>query len=98
MRRVRRIHALRLAINGVTISCVLLALALWGIGREVWVAMVLHNAPTNLVLLPRFYLAAFSHTRVAVQLLTLLTAFSFVYLARETSRLFSQNVFHTQTV
>jgi len=61
-------------------------LALWGIGREVWVARVLQNAPANFFDLPRFYFSAFMHTHLVVQILILLTLFSLLYVAREVAR------------
>lgn len=86
MRRVRRIRALRPLISSGALASAVFVVALWGIGREVWVARVLQNAPRNATMLPQFYLAAFDHTRFVVQLLTLLTLASLVYLARETAR------------
>ncbi len=86
MRRVRRIRALRPIISSGGLAAFVFVLALWGIGKEVWVARVLQNAPHNTVLLPQFYLAAFDHTRLVVQALTLLTLASLIYLARETAR------------
>ena len=58
-------------------------LALWGIGREVWVANVLQNSPGNLFDLAHFYIAAFTHTSFIVQVLMLLTFISLLYVARE---------------
>ncbi len=86
MRRVRRIHALRPIISSGAFAALVFVAALWGIGREVWVARVLENAPHNVTMLPQFYLAAFDHTRLIVQALTLLTLASLIYLARETAR------------
>jgi len=86
MQRVHLIRALRFAVSGGIFSLLISALALWGIGREVWVGRVLENAPADLLDLPRFYLAAFEHTRLVVQVLVLLTFASLVYVARETVR------------
>ncbi len=86
MRRVYRIRALRPIISSGALAVFVFVVALWGIGREVWVARVFENAPRNTVLLPQFYLAAFDHTRLIVQALTLLTLASLIYLARETAR------------
>lgn len=91
MRRVHRIHALRFVVNGFTASCLLLLLALWGIGREVWVAMVLHNMPhSSLVAIGNFYLAAFAHTHLVVQALCILCLASTIYIARATAQIISQ--------
>ncbi len=86
MQRVHLIRALRFAISGSVFSTLIFALALWGIGREVWVAHVLQNAPANPLDLPRFYLAAFLHTRLLVQVLSILTVAALLYVAREVSR------------
>lgn len=86
MQRVHLIRALRFAISGSVFSTLIFALALWGISREVWVAHVLQNAPENLLDVPRFYLAAFLHTRLLVQVLSILTVAALLYVAREISR------------
>ena len=92
MRRVHAIRVLRFVFSGFTVGCVLLAIALWGIGREVWVARVFANGPRDLVG-HAFYLAyAFEHTRIIVQSLTLITLASVIYLARETVRFSLQQV------
>ena len=89
LRRVRRIRVLRALFSNVTVAAVVFVFALWGIGREVWVARVLENSPHNFALLPQFYLAAFDHTRLIVQALTLLTFASLIYFAREAVRTLS---------
>lgn len=86
MQRVHLIRALRFAISSGVFSTLVSMLALWGLGREVWVAHVLQNAPTNFLDLPRFYLAAFIHTRLIVQALILLTLAALLFVAREISR------------
>ncbi len=87
MRRVHRIHRLRYVISGQMLAALLVVAALYGIGREVWVARVFENAPHSLPQLSHFYLYAFEHTRLVVQALTLLTIASVIYLARETAKL-----------
>lgn len=82
MRRAYRIRVLRFVINGVTVSGLLLLVAVWGIAREVWVARVLENAPADLPSALRFYLAALTNTRVVVQVLCLVAAASLVASAR----------------
>jgi len=86
MQRVHLIRALRFAISSGTLSMLVSVFALWGIGREVWVARVLQNAPPNILDLPRFYLMAFEHTRLIVQALVLLMLASLIYVAREIVR------------
>lgn len=89
MRRVRLIRVLRLIISTVVLAVLTSVAALWGIGREVWVARVLENAPQNSMDLPNFYIAAFLHTHFIVQVLTVLTLGSFCYLLVELARLIS---------
>jgi hypothetical protein len=60
-------------------------LALWGIGREVWVAKVFTNGPQDFFGHLSYLTYAFVHTRLVVQGLVLLTIVSLVYLARETA-------------
>lgn len=86
MQRVHLIRALRFAISGSVFSMLISAIALWGIGREVWVARVLQNAPGNPINSLHFYLIAFGHTRLIVQGLILLTLASLLFLAREIAR------------
>ena len=86
MQRVHLIRALRFAISSGVLSTLVSLLALWGIGREVWVARVLQNAPANPVDLLRFYIEAFLHARLVVQVLILLTLAAFLFVAREISR------------
>jgi len=86
MRRVHLMRLLGLIISTVVLALITLTLALWGIGRQVWVARVFENAPDDFTDLPRFYLAAFNHTRLIVQALAVLTFVSFIYIARSTYR------------
>lgn len=87
MRRIHLIRILGLVISTVTLAALTLVLALWGIGKEVWVERVFQNAPKDVVNLPNFFIAAFGHTRLVVQVLALFTFASFVYLARKTVQL-----------
>ena len=89
MRRVHLIRILGLVISTGTLAILTLVFALWGIGREVWVARVFQNAPTDFVHLPNFFINAFGHTRLIVQALAILTFVSSVYLARETTHALS---------
>lgn len=86
MRRVRLIRILALVLSTIALAALTACAALWGIGKEVWVARVFENAPRDPRDLPNFYLVAFLHTRLAVQVLTVLTLVSFAYLAREIAR------------
>lgn len=86
MQRVHLIRALRFAISSGAFSILISLLALWGIGREVWVAHVLQNAPQGLLDAPRFYVDAFLHTRPIVQVLVILTISTLLLVAREVSR------------
>lgn len=89
MRRIRLIRILWLVISAGTLAILTLILALWGIGKEVWVARVFQNAPADFRHLPDFFFSAFGNTRLIVQTLALLTFASFVYLARATARAIS---------
>ena len=86
MQRVHLIRALRFAISSGVLSALVSLLALWGIGREVWVGRVLQNAPASPPALLQFYLAAFLHTRSIVQVLVLLVIASLLYVAYEIAR------------
>lgn len=89
MRRVHRIRILQLVISTVVLALLTSVVALWGIGREVWVARVFENAPAGSEHLLSFYFSAFTHTRFIVQALTILTLLSLVFLVRETVRFLS---------
>lgn len=89
MRRVRLIRILWLVISTVTLAVLTLILALWGIGKEVWVARVFQNAPEDFINLPNFLISAFGNTRLIVQILAILTFSSFIYLARATAQAIS---------
>ncbi len=86
MRRVYTMRVLRLLFSNGALAMLVFVLALWGIGREVWVARVFQNAPTNIADAAHFYFYAFGHTRVAVQALAVITLVALITLARETAR------------
>lgn len=88
MRRVRLIRILTLIISTVTLVAITAVVALWGIGREVWVARVFENMPSvaNENAFFTFWLTAFTHTRLIVQVLTVLTGVSLLFLVREIAR------------
>ena len=94
MRRVHTIRLLRPLFSGGALAALIFVAALWGIGREVWVARVIENMPQpfNLAAEERFFLFAFQHTSFLVQALALATFASLVYLARETARMISSLV------
>lgn len=97
MRRVHLIRILYLIISTGVLAALTLVLALWGVGKEVWVARVFENAPANIEDLPNFYIAAFVHARFIVQVLTLLTFASLLFLTREVVRL-ARNLFISSRV
>lgn len=86
LRRVRAIRTLRPIVSGATLALVLLAVALWGIGREVWVARVFDNGPRGLLGHTEYLAYAFEHTRVVVQALSLVVLAAGLYLARSAAR------------
>jgi hypothetical protein len=86
MRRVYATHVLRPFVSGTTLALVLMLFALWGIGREVWVARVFENAPRDLLPASQFFMDAFVHTRVIVQALTLAALGSIIWLSRDLLR------------
>lgn len=86
MRRVHTIRYLRPLTSGAVLAALVLVAALWGIGREVWVAHVLQNAPKDVAGEAQYFVYAFDHTRIIVQALVVLTFASLVYLARSTAR------------
>ena len=81
MGRVRVVHALQLLLSTTVFSVAVFLVALWGIGREVWVNRVLQNMPsiTNVSAVAHFYLAAFMDTRVIVQILAIVTVAAFAW-------------------
>jgi hypothetical protein len=85
MRRVRVIHAVRPLFTTTALASVLLLGALWGIGREVWVARVLENLASVLERgnVATYLVSAFTHTDFIVQVLTILTLAAAVWLVRD---------------
>ncbi len=82
MLRVRTVHVTRRIFSNTTLSAVVFVLALWGIGREVWVARVFQNAPslTNIDAAAHFFLYAFLDTRLIVQALSIVALGALVWL------------------
>jgi hypothetical protein len=89
MRRVHIIHTVEPLLTTMVASIVLFVVGLWGIGREVWVARVLHNMPSwsNVGAVAHFYLAAFLDTRFIVQVLIVLVVATFIWLAYSSAKM-----------
>lgn len=83
MRRVHRLRILLLILSTVTLASLTAVAALWGIGREVWVAKVFSNGPQDLLGRLQYLWYAFTHTRLVVQILSALTLGSLTLLFRE---------------
>lgn len=90
MRRVYLIHALRPFVSGTALAVAVFAVALWGIGREVWVAHVIENMPNmaDVAAVTRFFAAAFLNTDVIVQMLILLAGAALAYALADMLRAF----------
>ena len=96
MKRVHRIHTLRLLLSPLPTSVVLFAISLSVFGREVWVAHVLQNI--SAVHTPEgfltFFVSAFLNTRVVVQVVTILMAGAGVWFACGIKRILTSNTLH----
>lgn len=88
MRRVHTIHALRPLTTTTALSTLALLLAVWGIGRQVWVAQVFNNMPsfTDTASFARFMLVAFAHTEFVVQALTVIALAAALWLVVDALR------------
>jgi len=91
MRRVLIIRALRPLLSSGTLAGVVGVVALWGIGRQVWVAQVFNNGPQDFFGHTLYLTYAFINTDLIVQTLSLLTLISLVYVSREFIRVLSTN-------
>jgi len=85
MSRVRTIHALQMVFNTTVASIGIFILALYGIGREVWVSRVLQNMPSpmnaaNFGAVLHFYMSAFMDTRHIVQFLSIVALVAVIWL------------------
>lgn len=87
MRRVHLIRILKLIISTAVFATLAFVAALWGIGQEVWVAHVFENSPDGFFGRLGYLWYAFTHTRLLVQVLTVLTLTSLGFLIREVIRL-----------
>ncbi|MEK7510873.1 MAG: hypothetical protein AAB582_01380 [Patescibacteria group bacterium] len=85
MRRVRTIHTVRPLASMTALSAFLLLGALWGIGRQVWVAQVFENMPSlaDAGAVTRFVLAAFMQTEFIVQALTVIVLMAVAWIVRD---------------
>ena len=88
MARAKRIRMWSAVLSGEVLALVVAVAALWGIGREVWVARVFQNAPSlaHFSAAAHFWLAALVGTRTVVQALILATLIATAYLVRELFR------------
>jgi hypothetical protein len=86
MRRIHIIRVVKPIISSAALATIVCILALWGIGREVWVARVFTNGPQSFIGHAFYLVYAFEHTRLVVQSLVLITLASLIYLAREVAR------------
>jgi hypothetical protein len=89
MRRVRFVHAVRPFVSNAAGALVLLAVSLYSLGREVFVAQVFRNMPSaaDYAAVFRFFETAFLNTTFFVQALTVLAALGGLWLVRECARL-----------
>ncbi len=97
MRRVRRMYILRVFLTPTVLSILFLLLAVWGIGREVWVARVFQNmpSPVHVDAFARFAEIAFLNTRFAVQVLVLAVVTAGIWFAYNLVRLLQQTMRYT---
>ncbi len=86
MRRVHTVHALRPILSGGALALAIFVFALWGIGREVWVARVFENAPHGLLASLNYFVYAFESTRVTVQALCVAAFFGMLWFFRDLFR------------
>ena len=87
MRRVHSAHALGPMVSGGAVALAVFIFALWGIGKEVWVAQVFANAPhASFADSFRFFLSAFENTRHTVQALCVATFAALLWFFRDLFR------------
>lgn len=89
MRRVRRVHTLSILTGAPAAAVALFAVALVGIGQEVFVAQVIANMPPveDVDAITTFLLVAFTNTTFIVQALSVVAIGTLVYLAHAMSRI-----------
>ncbi|MDQ1299786.1 MAG: hypothetical protein QG636_454 [Patescibacteria group bacterium] len=93
MRRVRIMHATR-TFAPVFVASVLFMLAVWEIGREVWVTRVFENMPSyaDIPAMLNFFADAFINTEVVVQMFSILALGALVWLARSFALLIGESL------
>jgi fumarate reductase subunit D len=96
MKRVHRIHTLRLVFSPLSTSMILFLISLSVFGREVWVAHVIQNlsnvhTPESLF---TFFVSAFINTRFVVQVVTILMAGAGVWFTYGIKRLLTNATPH----
>jgi len=84
MLRVKAIRLMRPFVSDSAAALVLFLIALYQIGKEVWVAQVIANMPSvfDVSALAQFFVAAFMNTEFVVQVLAILAAGAAVWVAR----------------
>lgn len=82
MKRIKRVRLIKPFLSNAAIAIYILAIALVGLGRQVMLSRVLQNEPHSFFKMPFFYLAAFDHADMVVQVLTLLALAAMLYLVR----------------
>ena len=89
MRRVYTLYVLRFITNTTTFATLAATGALFGVGREVWVARVFQNMPSifNPGAVLNFYVDAFLDTRLIVQLLVAIVFVGFFYASASLTRI-----------
>lgn len=82
MCRVRTIHTVRPLVSTTAFSALFFLGALWGIGRQVWVARVFENMSfaTDPAAFSQFLVSAFAQTEFVVQALTLVALAAAVFI------------------
>ncbi|HYE22841.1 MAG TPA: hypothetical protein VEA92_00070 [Candidatus Paceibacterota bacterium] len=93
MRRVHTIHTVRPYTSGIALAVVLLGISLYAIGRFVFVAQIFRNMPAvgDVSAVLRFFLSAFLHTELLVQVLTLVVCTAALWMLRDIIRLMAGN-------
>ncbi len=84
MRRVHTVRMLRPLTSDIVVGPVLFAIALYGIGQQVWVERVFANMPSvvDVAAMSRFFIAAFVQTELIVQALVVLAFIAALWVAR----------------
>ena len=88
LRRARIMQFARPLMSGTVLGGLVAVFTLYAIGREVWVAQVLTNIPTQsgVFATVRFFEIAFLNTSFAVQILSVLLVAGMLWVARDIAR------------